>query len=262
MSFIFRNPHEVNPPERERDGLYGVQRIRLPAFLRTIWEWKEDLAVVNSWLLLFCFLQAIAIIFLGIALYLKIHEPTRMIVDLPGYVIWPKTEIFKLNENMIFSFLHEVGKALYEVSPGSYSLSTVADRVSPKVAAAFKEVYVPLAMNAANGERIVWNLREVRKYNSPKLPSYLIVAGKCDRARYKIQNGMPDVTSESIVILFYISQGRNTPMNPLGLRLEGVEEFQGAEAEKVWSYTVPIVSSPEILKKEPILPSKKRGSEK
>ncbi|ACD83239.1 hypothetical protein [Candidatus Methylacidiphilum infernorum] len=260
MKFV--NPHEVNPPERYRDGLYKAQKIRLPAFLRTVWEWKEDIAVVNSWLLILCCLQALGLIFLGCALFYKIHEPTRMIVDLPGYVIWPKTEMFKLSEDMIFSFLHEIGKALYEVSPGTYSLSRVADRVSPRVLTAFKEVYVPMAMNAASGERIVWNLREIRRYNSPKLPGYLIIAAKCDRARYKIQNGMPDVTSESVIHLFYISEGRNTPMNPLGLILEGVEEYQGAEAEKIWSFTTPIVGSPEIFKKENSLPSKKKPGEK
>ncbi|QSR88899.1 hypothetical protein [Methylacidiphilum caldifontis] len=258
----FKNPHEVNPPERVRDVFYKSQKIRLPTFLRTVWEWKEDIAVVNSWLLLLCFFQSLVLIFLACTLYYKIHEPTRMIVDLPGYVIWPKTEMFKLREDMIFSFLHQIGKALYEVSPGSYTLSTVADRVSPRVVAAFKEVYIPLAMNAASGERIVWNLREVRRYHSPKLPKYLIVAAKCDRARYRILNGMPDVTSESVVNLFYISEGRNTPLNPLGLILEGVEEYQGVEAEKIWSYTIPIGDSVDTLKKEFQSTTKKGPSKK
>ncbi|VVM06253.1 hypothetical protein MAMC_01013 [Methylacidimicrobium cyclopophantes] len=240
--------HEVRPPEHEHDVHYPGRKLRLPAFLRPIWEWKEDLAIVNTWLLIIGSLEGVALILLGIALWFKVHEPTRVIVDLPGYVVWPKTELLQLREELLRTFLNQIGKVIYEVSPGSYEIQQVVDKISPGIAKVFRDYYGPIA-TGRNAERIVWTLREIRRYEDSKHPGYLTIAGKCDRARYRIENGAQEIVSEQIVIVFYLVQVPNTPTNPLGLRLEGVEEFKGAEADKAWALTSPIVS-PDLLKKE------------
>ncbi|CAB4243569.1 conserved protein of unknown function [Methylacidimicrobium sp. AP8] len=242
--------HEVRPPEHRHDDRYPAKRLTLPSFLRPVWEWKEDLAIVNTWLVILGSLEGVALIFLGLALWAKVHEPTRVIVDLPGYVIWPKVEVLQLREELLRTFLNQVGKVIYEVSPGSYEIQQVVDKISPGIAQVFREYYGPIA-TGRNAERIVWTLREIRRYEDPKHPGYLTIAGKCDRARYRIENGVHDIVSEQIVIVFYLSQTRNTPTNPLGLRLEGVEEFKGAEADKVWAMTAPIVD-PSLIHKEPL----------
>ncbi|MDD4933985.1 MAG: hypothetical protein PHO89_11060 [Methylacidiphilaceae bacterium] len=244
--------HEVRPPERERDPHYPAKGLRLPAFLRPVWEWKEDLAIVNTWLVIISSLEGAALILLAFALWAKVHEPTRVIVDLPGYVIWPKVEVLQFREELLRTFLNQVGKVLYEVSPGSYEIQQVVDKVSPGIAQVFRDYYGPIA-TGRNAERIVWTLREIRRYDDPKRPGFLTIAGKCDRARYRIENGVQDIVSEQVVVLFYLSQIPNTPTNPLGLRLEGVEEFKGAEADKVWAMTSPIMN-PDLIKKEPLPP--------
>ncbi len=250
MSWVPTTAHEVRPPERERDVHYPARKLRLPAFLRPVWEWKEDLAIVNTWLLIISSLEGAALIVLGFALWAKVHEPTRVIVDLPGYVVWPKVEVLQLREELLRTFLNQVGKVLYEVSPGSYEIQQVVDKISPGIAKVFRDDYGPIA-TGRNAERIVWNLREIRRYEDPKYPGYLTVAGKCDRARYRIENGVHDIVSEQVLIIFYLSQVRNTPTNPLGLRLEGVEELKGAEADKAWAMTVPLIN-PDLIKEEPL----------
>ncbi len=250
MKWRTTTAHEVRPPEHPHDVHYPGKGLRLPAFLRPIWEWKEDLAIVNTWLVIIGSMEGAALILLGFALWAKIHEPTRVIVDLPGYVVWPKVEVLQFREELLRTFLNEVGKVLYEVSPGSYEIQQVVDKISPGIARVFRDCYGPIA-TGRNAERIVWTLREIRRYQDPKQPGYLTIAGKCDRARYRIENGVHDIVSEQIVIIFYLSQVPNTPTNPLGLRLEGVEELKGAEGDKAWAMTAPL-TNPDLIQKEPL----------
>jgi hypothetical protein len=253
-------PHRTDLPSQVTDKNYPLGKLpAMPAFLRTVWEWKEDIAIVNSWLLGLCCAQTVALILVGGALWYKIHEPTRVVVDLPGYVVWPKSEIMRLREDMIANFLREIGKALYEVNPGSYNIADVGSRVSPYVARIFRDTYGPLAASQ-DAQRIVWDLREIRRYVDPKRPKYLTIAARCNRARYRMRNNLPEVTTEEVVHLFYLTEVIPTPDNPVGLRVDGVQELRGPEAERLWELTIPVVGSVDTLNKEPILPARNSTS--
>ncbi|CAF0704870.1 hypothetical protein [Candidatus Methylacidithermus pantelleriae] len=254
-------PHQTRLPKRLADENYPVEKPpALPSFLRTVWEWKEDIAVVNSWLLVLCFAQMVALLLVGGVLWYKIHEPTRIVLDLPGYVVWPKSDVFRLREDMVANFLREIGKALYEVNPGSYNIMDVGSRVSPHVVRAFRDVYGPLAASG-DSQRIVWDLREIRRYVDPKRPKYLTIAARANRARYRVRNGLPEITTEEVIHLFYLSEVIPTPDNPVGLRLDGVQEYRGPEGEKLWQLTVPVAGSVDPSTKDSILPPKSSSSD-
>jgi hypothetical protein len=228
----------------------------LPTKRRVIWEHGQDLATFLAASVVMNIFLAITAIVMAAVLIMIFNKPPVVLAEDQGYVYYRSTEVFKLRTNIIRTFLDVTTGKLLNINPGGYDISGLESFVSPKIIEAFAKTGREEAESRARtNKRQLWYIRDLRRYNDPKLKSYICVAIRGEKVNYEevmSSNGQKDLKTTSYVslILAYLEQVRPTPNNPWGLVLAGFYEEQDPEkAKALWLQTVDLTGSPDANNK-------------
>ncbi|MFH1066317.1 MAG: hypothetical protein V1746_00195 [bacterium] len=228
----------------------------LPARRRVIWEHAQDLLIFLYTSVIFNVLFFVATFIMAVIIYVIFTRPPFMVKEDQGYVYYRDREAYKLRTDMIRSFLQVTTGGLLTFNPGGYDISGLEYTVGPRVLDAFGKAAREQAKTRTEANRRqLWTIREIRRYDDPRLTNYLGVAIKGEKTQYEEvvdENGLriPKASSGTLVGIAYLEQVLPSPENPWGLRLIGYTEVTNtSQASLIWTQCRPIAGTPDLLGK-------------
>jgi len=241
----------------------SIPPAKLASSRRHVWEMYADVRAVNTWLLLYSIGATIVAVILSLVIWTIFTRPPYILSEDDGFVQWRNTEVFRLREDQVKSYLWTTFGRIYNVTPGSYDLTPLLPLVSSQLIDRFtgKISSEQGDLRIETNQRQIYDLLEVRRTIDPRYPSFISiltrgVETKISETRDKAGNIV--VTSPPPEVVFriaYLQQKRPTPENPWGLYMVGIRVVKGTSAEKEWNDSVPMAGTADGRGK-PILPKK------
>lgn len=161
------------------------------------------------------------------------NHPPRLIEIKEGFPLWITSVEHRLRTDVLRCYLKTVIERLKTIEPGVYDLSDLAEWISPRVLREFYEYASRTAnVRSQSNRRIVWKLREARRWADPRLPQFLAIAVQGEETVYEEGRVFPG--SMELCVL-WMRQVMPTWKNPWGLYLEGFEKKEPREADAIWT---------------------------
>lgn len=215
---------------------------------RHVWEMYGDVRVLNKYLLLFAGTLSVSVIALaGVILSIYTRPPYILTQD-EGYIMWRTTEVFKLRQEMVSTYLSFVLGKLLNVAPGAYDLSGITGLVEPSIINYFTG---KVGSAGAANERLskdkrqffdILGIHRIPKSQYPKLYSYIVKGNKTTAQDVRDTQGniVTQTTAETVYIMVWLDHRRPTPEDPWGLVVAGLQEKTAKEGEADWAGSLPL----------------------
>ncbi len=225
---------------------------------RYLWELGADLERTNWWLFVTCSLLLGCTLLLAAVVAIIFSRPPLVLTDDQGYVSYRSTEVFRLDELRIKTYVELIMTRLLNMNPGVYDLGPIALLASPKVVQTYTDHAYSTAQDRVRvNERRYFSFTDVKRFIDNKFPDLIVLAVRGEMAYFREGENEPApgapsnltslasirAQSQTVTYLMYLEQRRPTPPNPWGLMTVGLAQQQGDEAKAIWDAAIPLYST-------------------